>query len=188
MFPQVIANNAIKAYFSAFLAIASEHREDINETAGDGPMIIFQDDENPLARAANAIETAIKIRLHALEINADLPGKYPAVKPNINIGTGTAAAGAAKIEAPGGAARWTFTAIGPKTPRRVADNYSFLDMGKHELKNVAEPMQIYQVILTGTIFSLGTKDPVEAFEKTTEKINRKDKRTLRYRQFFEPRE
>ena len=190
MFPQDIVNNVLESYFSAFLAIVSEHRGDINETAGDGLMIIFQDDEDPLAHAANAIEAAIKIRTRALEINAEQPEEYPAVKPNIGINTGTAAVGATKFETPGGAARWTFTAsgpvtnhsarigakatqgrifIGPETARRVTDNYSLVDMGKHELKNVAEPMQIYQVIPTGTIFPLGTMDPVEAFEKETEK-------------------
>ena len=190
MFPQDIVNNVLEAYFSAFLAIVSEHRGDINETAGDGLMIIFQDDEDPLAHAANAIEAAIKIRLRALEINTEQSEEYPAVKPNIGINTGTASVGATKFEAPGGAARWTFTAsgpvtnhaarigakatqgrifIGPETARRVVDNYSLVDMGKHELKNVAEPMQIYQVIPTGTIYPLGTMDPVEAFEKATEK-------------------
>ncbi len=183
MFPQQVVNQTIEKYFSAFLEVVHEFKGEINETAGDGLMIIFQDEEDPIAHAANAIEAAIKIRARAIEINANRPAGHPPVQANIGINSGVASVGANKFETPGGSARWTFTAlgpvtnhaarigkvatlgrimIGPETARRARDRYALVDMGRHPLKNVPEPMPIYQVIPTGIIFPVGTFDPVEA--------------------------
>ncbi len=166
-YPQEVVTNVIERYFSAFLDIVSEFKGDINETAGDGLMIIFQDDQDPMAHAANAVEAAIRIRARTAGFNSQRTAGYPEVLANIGINTGVASVGANKFETPGGQARWTFTAsgpvtnlasrtgaaatngrifIGPETARRVGDQYALIDMGKHEMKNILEPMQIYQVI------------------------------------------
>ncbi len=184
-YPQDVVNNVIERYFSAFLDIVSEFKGDINETAGDGLMIIFQDDENPLAHAANAVEAAIRIRARTADFNSQRAAGYPEVLANIGINTGVASVGANKFETPGGQARWTFTAsgpvtnlaartgavatmgrifIGPETARRVGDNYALIDMGKHEMKNIPEPRQVYQVIPTGTVYPVGTFDPINALD------------------------
>ncbi|MEE9239819.1 MAG: adenylate/guanylate cyclase domain-containing protein, partial [bacterium] len=172
-FPQEVVNNVIERYFSAFLDIVTEFKGDINETAGDGLMVIFHDDEEPMAHAANAVEAAIRIRSRTAEFNSQKAAGYPEVLANIGINTGVASVGATKFETPGGQARWTFTAsgpvtnlasrtgsaatmgrifIGPETARRVGDRYALVDMGKHSMKNIPEPMQVYQVIPTATIY------------------------------------
>jgi len=59
-YSQDIVNAVIEKYFSAFLDVVTGHGGDINETAGDGLMVIFQDENDPKAHAANAIDAAIK--------------------------------------------------------------------------------------------------------------------------------
>ncbi|MEK6710660.1 MAG: adenylate/guanylate cyclase domain-containing protein, partial [Nitrospinota bacterium] len=183
-FPQHIVNETLQKYFSAYLEIVGEYKGEINETAGDGLMLIFQGDD-PAAHAANAIEASIKIRAKTAQINAARGKGYPEVFANIGINSGVASVGASKFEAPGGSARWTFTAlgpvtnhaarigkvatrgrimIGPETARRVKDRYALVDMGRHSLKNVPEPMPICQVVPTGVIYPVGSFDPVEAAE------------------------
>jgi len=182
MFPQQVVTETLQKYFSAYLEIVGEYKGEINETAGDGLMLIFQD-EDPIAHALNSIEASIKIRAKTTEINAARPKGYPEVFANIGINSGVCSVGANKFEAPGGSARWTFTAlgpvtnhsarigkvaakgrimIGPETARRVKDRYALVDMGRHNLKNVPEPMPIYQVVPTGVVYPVGSFDPVDA--------------------------
>jgi class 3 adenylate cyclase/HAMP domain-containing protein len=189
MFPQQIVNETLQKYFSAYLEIVGEYKGEINETAGDGLMLIFED-EDPVAHAVNAIEASIRIRAKTIEINAARPKGYPEVFANIGINSGVCSVGANKFEAPGGSARWTFTAlgpvtnhsarigkvatrgrimIGPETARRVKDRYALVDMGRHNLKNVPEPMPIYQVIPTGVVYPVGSFDPVDAADGTKPK-------------------
>ncbi|MBI1724784.1 MAG: HAMP domain-containing protein [Candidatus Tectomicrobia bacterium] len=184
MFPQQVVNQTLQKYFSAYLEIVGEYKGEINETAGDGLMLIFQD-ADPAAHALNSIEASIKIRAKTAEINAARPKGYPEVFANIGINSGVCSVGANKFEAPGGSARWTFTAlgpvtnhsarigkvatkgrimIGPETARRVRDRYALVDMGRHNLKNVPEPMPIYQVIPTGIVYPVGSFDPIDAAE------------------------
>ncbi|MBI3128339.1 MAG: HAMP domain-containing protein [Candidatus Tectomicrobia bacterium] len=186
MFPQPVVNEILQKYFSAYLEIVGEYKGEINETAGDGLMLIFQDDD-PIAHAANAIEASIKIRAKTLQINAARPKGHPEVYANIGINSGVCSVGANKFEAAGGHSRWTFTAlgpvtnhsarigkvatrgrimIGPETARRVQDRYALVDMGHHSLKNVPEPMLICQVIPTGVIYPVGSFDPVDAVDGT----------------------
>ena len=188
MFPQQVVNETLQKYFSAYLEIVGEYKGEINETAGDGLMLIFQDDD-PIVHAANAIEASIKIRAKTLEINAARAKGYPEVFANIGINSGVCSVGANKFEAPGGSARWTFTAlgpvtnhsarigkvstrgrimIGPETARRVKDGCALVDMGRHSLKNVPEPMPIYQVIPTGVVYPVGSFDPVDAVDGKAE--------------------
>ena len=185
IFPQDIVNNVIERYFSAFLDIVNEFKGDINETAGDGLMIIFQDDD-PMKHAANAVEASIKMRARAIEFDDNRQSGFPCVRTNIGINSGVATVGAHKFETPSGQARWTFTAsgpvtnhasrigaeatggrifIGPETARRVKDRYALIDMGEHSLKNISAPLQILQVVPTGTIFPKSTFDPIDALKQ-----------------------
>lgn len=182
-YPQEVVNSIIEKYFSAFLDIVKEFGGDINETAGDGLMIIFQDDEDPRAHTSNAIDAAIRIRARAQEFNENRPPGYPSAFANMGINSGVASVGANKFETPGGSARWTFTASGPvtnnssrigamategrifigqETARRVGEKYALIDMGTHRLKNIPEPMAIYQVVPVGVVFPEGSFDPIDA--------------------------
>ncbi len=54
-------NRMIQDYFSSFLEIIRAHHGDVNETAGDGLMVIFQSEGNPAGHARNAAGTAFQL-------------------------------------------------------------------------------------------------------------------------------
>ena len=92
----------------------------MNETAGDGLMVIFQrsnraepgrPDED---HALNATRAAFAIQARTLELNEEYAGVFPAIQLHMGINTGEALLGATKLGG-AGSQRWTFTATGPTT-------------------------------------------------------------------------
>src|SRR2546427_4653467 len=61
-------NQLVQTYFSSFLEIIQAHHGDINETAGDGLMVIFQSDRGAAdhGRLASAVERPAASHDHAL--------------------------------------------------------------------------------------------------------------------------
>ncbi|RLB90295.1 MAG: hypothetical protein DRH26_09950 [Deltaproteobacteria bacterium] len=106
-------NYLIETYFSEFLNIIVENQGDINETAGDGLMILFQDD-NPKVHAINAVTAAMRIRQRTDMINESLKDRYEAVAVNMGINSGLASVGSTRLQGVAGE-RWTYTASGPVT-------------------------------------------------------------------------
>ena len=47
----------------------------------------------------------------------------------------------------------------------MKDRYALIDMGEHSLKNISAPLQILQVVPTGTIFPKSTFDPIDALKQ-----------------------
>ena len=158
-------NYLIERYFSSFLDDIYQNNGDINETAGDGLMIIFQDADR-LKHAAQAAHTALAIRNKTQQINIDLEGEYEPVQVNIGINSGMASVGSAKFEGITGT-RWTYTAHGmvtnlaarmgafakegsvvvsAETARRVSDQFILEDLGQLQFKNVSEPMQTFRLL------------------------------------------
>ena len=154
-------NEVVERYFGAFLDEIIERGGDVNETAGDGLMVIFQDPD-PVRHARAAALTALGILRRAREINAE-PGRAVTVALRLGVNSGMAAVGATKIEGRAGA-RWTYTAsgrvtnvaarladlgvfdtalIGPETRRRLDDAFRASDLGERSLKNVDEPLRVY---------------------------------------------
>ena len=106
-------NLIVERYFSSFLDDIHQNKGDINETAGDGLMIIFQDpDFNEHAKSA--VRTALSIQRKADSINKDLQGSFEPIVINIGINSGEAMLGSSRFEGISGT-RWTFTASGPVT-------------------------------------------------------------------------
>ncbi|MCD6296764.1 MAG: adenylate/guanylate cyclase domain-containing protein [Deltaproteobacteria bacterium] len=157
-------NYLIEKYFSSFLDHIHQNKGDINETAGDGLMIIFQD-RNRISHAENAVKTAVAIRERVQVINRDLDQNFEPIKVNIGINSGSASVGSTRFEGITGA-RWTFTASGSvtnvaarigalakngefliadETAHRVQDLFVTSTLGKHHLKNVKEPIEIFKV-------------------------------------------
>ena len=71
-------NYLIERYSSSFLDDIYQNNGDINETAEDGLMIIFQDADR-MKHAAQAARTALAIRNKIQQINIDLEGEYEPV-------------------------------------------------------------------------------------------------------------
>jgi class 3 adenylate cyclase len=158
-------NDLVERYFSSFLDDIYANRGDINETAGDGLMIIFQDDD-PYAHARAAVRTAQAIRAQTQRINTELVGVYAPVAVNIGINSGLAAVGATRFQSATGT-RWTFTAsgpvtnlaarlaaratqgaiyVGPETVRRLGTDLHLRALGLQALKNVHTPVMVYEVL------------------------------------------
>jgi class 3 adenylate cyclase len=156
-------NVMIERYFGAFLDEILRNGGDVNETAGDGLMVIFQDDE-PERHARNAVQTALGIFRRAEEINGAGSIDEP-IRLHVGINSGAAAVGATKIEG-SAATRWTYTAsgpvtnvaarlaalsagdaafIGPETARRIEGWFDLEDLGERELKNVEEPVRVFRL-------------------------------------------
>ncbi len=156
-------NGLIERYFGAFLDEIVRYGGDVNETAGDGLMVIFQDEE-PRRHAEAAVRTACAIVARARQINAEPDTRAP-ITLHVGVNSGVAAVGATKIEGTAGT-RWTYTAsgpvtnlaarlaslgeddavhIGPETRRRLGDVVRLVDVGDRRLKNVEEPVRVFRV-------------------------------------------
>jgi class 3 adenylate cyclase len=164
--PMDEVNAIIERYFGAFLDEILRAGGDVNETAGDGLMVLFQDpDPNRHARAA--VSAAVGIQRLTREINAErlaLDPNAEQVGMHIGINTGIASVGATKISG-GAGMRWTYTASGPitniaarvgalgeeiaiteDTRERLSDDFTLEAVGPQALKNVPAPVMVSRVL------------------------------------------
>jgi len=157
----------IEKYFSGFLDIIYARGGDVNETAGDGLMVIFQGE--PKDTALNAVQAALEIRDKTLEINEELKNRFLPVEVNMGINSVIPAVGMNLFHGISGT-RMTFTAsgpvtnlaariasaathgdilVGPETALRVRDSIDLFDRGLMSFKNVADPVHVFSVIRDG---------------------------------------
>ncbi len=154
-------NRIVERYFGAFLDEIIKQGGDVNETAGDGLMVLFRD-KDPRCHAEAAVRAALGIQRRTREINVERGGEIE-IGMHVGVNSGVASVGATKIQAAGGM-RWTYTASGPitnlaarlaglgheivvteETRRRLHDGFEVQDLGPQSLKNVTEPMRAYLV-------------------------------------------
>jgi class 3 adenylate cyclase len=159
-------NYLIETYFSEFLNIIAENKGDINETAGDGLMILFQD-ENPRTHAINAASAAMGIRKCTAIINESLKKEYDPVMVNMGINSGKAFVGSTRFKGIAGE-RWTYTASGAvtniaarvcsvskggeilvtaSTARHIDSVFKLGPVREALLKNVSKPIEVQAVIV-----------------------------------------
>ncbi len=157
-------NFIIEKYFSAFLDIIEKHGGDVNETAGDGLMVIFQGSGKH--SALSAARAALEIRSRTVEINKELTDRFPPLEINMGINSGIAAVGMSKFRGSTGL-RMTFTAtgavtnlaariagaathgdilLGTQTADYVNDALILHDRGFMEFKNVREPIRVFSLV------------------------------------------
>ena len=86
-------NRMIQEYFSAFLEIIRAHHGDVNETAGDGLMVIFQSEGSPTRHAQNAAGAAFRLLARVAQLNQEFTGTYPPVAIHVGINSGPALVG-----------------------------------------------------------------------------------------------
>ena len=103
----------VETYFSNFLDDIHSNGGDINDVAGDGLMIIFQNPD-PTTHARLAVRTALSIREKTSKMNRNADGNWPTVIVNVGIHSGQVLLGANKMESAGGT-RWVYTATGYAT-------------------------------------------------------------------------
>ncbi|MBI3029831.1 MAG: GAF domain-containing protein [Candidatus Rokubacteria bacterium] len=159
-------NLLVERYFGAFLDEILREGGDVNETAGDGLMVIFQD-ADPRRHARAAVRTALAIVRRARQINAEPAEAAEPITLHAGVNSGVAAVGATKIEGTAGT-RWTYTASGPvtnvaarlaalaqgdailigaETRRRLDGGFDLEDLGEQPLKNVEEPVRVFRLSL-----------------------------------------
>ena len=167
-------NQLVQTYFTSFLEIIRGHHGDINETAGDGLMVIFQrasrtEPGRDQDHALNAARAALAIRAKTAELNDEYEGVFPAISLHMGINTGQALVGATKIGG-AGSQRWTFTAsgpttnvaarlagsaqggeivVGPVTAERIAPRFVLEALGEKTFKNVSQPLAVYRLVPPG---------------------------------------
>jgi class 3 adenylate cyclase len=151
----------VERYFGAFLDEIVKHGGDVNETAGDGLMVIFHEGEHPRA----AVDAARAIHRRAAEIGAELADRFDPLAMHVGVNTGPALLGATKIEGSAGT-RWTYTASGmttniaarlaaqagdgeivlsESTRARLGVELPLEDLGVRELKNVETPLRLFRL-------------------------------------------
>lgn len=156
-------NAAVERYFSSFLDRIHEGGGDINETAGDGFMAIFQD-ASAEAHAIRAVDTALAVLADTAALNRD--SDEPPLAIHIGVNSGTTLVGSTRFEGLRGA-RWTFTATGnvtnlaarlaaaaqsgqiiagPETVRRLGNRYALERLAPERLKNIADNVPLHRVL------------------------------------------
>ncbi|MPZ77029.1 MAG: hypothetical protein GEU77_10955 [Deltaproteobacteria bacterium] len=162
-------NRLVQNYFSSFIEIIRDHQGDVNETAGDGLMVIFQNERFQREHSLAATRAAFAIQRRVEELNEEFRGAFQPLYLHIGINSGSVLVGATKL-ASGNDARWTFTATGPvtnlaariagqasegeilvspATAERISGYFVLENLGDRMLKNVAEPVRLYRVIPPG---------------------------------------
>src|SRR5262249_6760419 len=161
--PLEVLNRLIERYFSTFLDQIHAAGGDINETAGDGFMAIFQAADvqaHPVAAVENA--PALLVANQALNRTTNAP----ALTIHMGLNSGLALVGSTRFEGAQGT-RWTFTAsgpvtnlaarlaataqagqllVGPETIRRLGTGYQVERLGHEHLKNLAQAVDVYRVL------------------------------------------
>ncbi len=159
-------NYLIETFFSQFLDIIVKNHGDINETAGDGLMMIFQD-ADPKLNAVNAVNAAVDIQKKTIVTNDSLKEQYDPVVVNMGINSGFASVGSTKFKGVAGD-RWTFTASGSvtniaarvcsiaedgkilvtsNTSKHVEDIFKISSPKRQKLKNVSQTILTYELSL-----------------------------------------
>lgn len=159
-------NFLVEKYFSEFLDDIKKGNGEINETAGDGLMILFHGND-PEKHAHSAVSTAFAIYYKTLKVNAELRGKFEPTVVNIGINSGKVFMGATRFEGLS-SSRWTFTAsgfttvlaariaglatggdilLGPETVNRLQGKFIIQHFGEHRLKNISKPVAVYRLVI-----------------------------------------
>ena len=157
-------NKVIESHFSAFMDAIYANNGDVNETAGDGLMVLFLN-EDKTTNALEAVRTALMIRKEAVRIYEEFDILYRPLDINMGINSGEALVGAAKFETYTGS-RLTYTARGSltnvaarigaqatrggiylskSTADRVKGSFAPKPKGKFKLKNVSEEIEIFEL-------------------------------------------
>ena len=161
---EIEVNEIVEKMFSSFVDPIHRSGGDINETAGDGLMIIFKN-YNPKGNAINAIKAAFDIDRISHQMSKKINGGSQPIHVNMGINSGTALVGLTQFKGLLDT-RMTYTASGPVTnlAARLADYakggdiligeqtkkfveglWPIMDLGAVHIKGLEEPTKIYSL-------------------------------------------
>ena len=163
--PETEVNTIIEKMFSSFVDPIHRSHGDINETAGDGLMILFKDHE-PKTNAINSVKAAFEIMKQNRTINQSLPTGMAPIDVNIGINSGSALVGMTRFTGTLDS-RMTYTAtgavtniaarlsdyarggdilIGEETARMVKGLWPLHDRGVVPLKGLKAPIPVFSLL------------------------------------------
>jgi class 3 adenylate cyclase len=163
--PENEINEIVEKMFSSFVDPIHRSHGDINETAGDGLMIIFKDD-NAKTNAVNSVKAAFDIYDRNLDINRELGDRFEPINVNMGINSGTALVGMTRFRG-SLETRMTYTAsgavtniaarlasyatggdivIGEETKRLIQGLWPVYDKGMANLKGIEEALRIFSLL------------------------------------------
>jgi adenylate cyclase len=163
--PETEVNDMVEKMFSSFVDPIHRSHGDINETAGDGLMIIFKD-HDARTNAVNSVKAAFDIHERNREMNRQFGEKFEPINVNMGINTGSALVGMTRFEGSLGT-RMTYTASGPvtnvaarlaglaqggdiligrETERLIRGVWPVYDRGTAELKGIEKPLRVYSLL------------------------------------------
>lgn len=163
--PEAQVNEIVERMFSRFVDPIHRSHGDINETAGDGLMVIFKEGDMK-TNAVNSVKAAFDIYDRNREFNKELAPHINPIKVNMGINAGTALVGMTRFRGSAGT-RMTYTASGPvtnlaarladyatggnilvgeETSRLIEGLWPMYDYGVTTLKGIEKPMKIYSLL------------------------------------------
>ena len=163
-FDQQLVNDMVEAHFSNYLLCVDKHGGELNETSGDGLMIMFKSDalDN---HAREAVAAGLEIAEENRRLNQELSYPWGDVHLHVGVNSGEAYVGTTRMKSITGD-RLTYTAsgyvtvlaarigqlsennrlyIGPETYSIIKDSSSCDFIGNCQLKNLSDPIAIYYV-------------------------------------------
>jgi class 3 adenylate cyclase/putative methionine-R-sulfoxide reductase with GAF domain len=157
-------NDMVETHFSSYLDCIRRHTGEVNETTGDGLMVIFKD--GPIeTNAKAAVSAGLEIVSENARLNEKLSYPWGSVNLHMGISSGEAYVGSTKMKSVTGE-RWTYTAsglvtvmaarvgalsedtkiyIGYETYQHVKDSFKSEFQGNKKLKNIKDPIPVYWV-------------------------------------------
>lgn len=161
-FDQSLVNHMVENHFSKYLDCIQRRGGEVNETSGDGLMVLFKEGP-PQATAQEAVLAGLEIVDRNRILNDELSYPWGRVELHLGINTGSALVGSTKMKSLTGE-RWTYTAsgmvtvlaarigafsertrlyIGEETYSLLNDRFQCEFQGVHKAKNVKKPIPIY---------------------------------------------
>jgi class 3 adenylate cyclase len=157
-------NEFVERIFSSFVDPIHRSHGEINETAGDGLMIVFQT-HDARTNAVNSVKAAFEIYHRNREIQRELRFSAESIPVNIGINSGEALVGMSRFA---GALdiRMTYTASGPvtnlaarladygvgggiligeETRKLIAGLWPTYDLGFARLKGIEQPIRVHSL-------------------------------------------
>jgi class 3 adenylate cyclase len=162
--PREALSALVERYFSLFLSDIRREGGDVNETAGDGLMVLFQGGD-PDDHAVAGIRTALAVRAKTALANRDPGNPHPPIFVNVGLASGDCDVGLVRLQGAAGE-RWTYTATGMvtnlaarlgghatrgqvlisgETARRARARFLLRSLGQVTLKNVSERVEVWEV-------------------------------------------
>jgi len=163
--PEDEVNEIVERVFSRFVDPIQRYSGEINETAGDGLMILFTYDD-ARTNAVNAARAALEIQDLARDLSREVPAAYGPLHVNMGINSGTALLGLSRFRG-ALAVRMTYTAsgqvtnlaarlanaakggkilIGEGTRQMIEGMWSVKDLGRVDLKGLDDPVPVYELV------------------------------------------